>query len=178
MQSIWQRRSKFYLIILGIAILASFKASILYALLNMFIPEEKLPLELGIAKVVGEVGALIVNIIIDTILWFVLIFIGYKLYKHLGKRKFIVFLILSPALWLIGSYSIFLIDSFVFGNFEINIFGSCPSSGYPIYRETCWKNVLNAFYFLNISFWFFVIWFIWEQILKRIHRVVMMTQKS
>lgn len=172
-----RKRKLIYFLTFGIALVASFKASISYALLNIFIPEEKLPLELGIAKVVGEVGALIVNIIIDTILWFALIFIGYKLYKHLGRRRFIIFLILSLVLWLIGSYGIFLIDFYAFGNFEINIFGSCPSSGYPIYRETCWENILNAFYFLNISFWFMVIWFIWEQILKRIHRLVMKTKE-
>lgn len=172
-----RKRKPIYFITFGIALLASFKASISYALLNIFIPEEKLPLELGIAKAVGEAGALIVNIIIDTILWFILIFIGYKLYKHLGKKKFITFLIISPILWLVGSYTIALIDIFVFDNFVINIFGSCPSSGYPIYRDTCWENVLNAFYFLNISFWFLVIWFIWEQILKRIHKLVMKTKE-
>lgn len=178
MHDIWYRKSIFYFISLGIAVIASFKTSISYALLNIFIPEEKLPLELGVAKIVGEYGARIVNIITDTTVWFILIIIGYHLYKHLGKKKFIVFLILSPAFWLIVSYSIFLINSFVFGNFEINIFVSCPSSGYPIYRETCQESVLNAFYFLNMFFWFLVIWFIWEQILKRFHRIIMLTQKS
>lgn len=177
MQDIWYRKSKFYFISLGISVIISFKASISYALLNIFIPEEKLPLELGIAKIIGEQGALIVNIIIDTIIWFSFIILSYHLYKHLGRKKFIVFLILSPILWLIGSYSIILMDFFVFGNFEINIFGSCPSSGYPLYREACWERALNALYFLNISFWFLIMWFVWEQILKRVHRMVMMTQK-
>lgn len=174
----FHKRNAVYFISLGIAVVVSLKASISYALLNIFIPEEKLPLELGIAKIVGEQGALIVNIIIDTIAWFSFIIIVFNLYKHLGKKKFIIFLILSPILWLIGSYSVALIDIFVFGNFTINIFGSCPSPGYPIYRETCRESALNAFYFLNISFWFLVVWFIWEQILKRIHKMVMKTQKS
>lgn len=171
------KRNAIYFISFGMALLVSFKASISYALLNIFVPEDKLPLELGIAKIVGEQGVVIVNRIIDTIIWIVFIVVGYRLYKHLGRKKFIIFLILSPILWLIGSYSIVLIDIFVFGNFVINIFGSCPSSGYPVYREMCWENVLNALYFLNISFWFLMIWFVWEQILKRVHRMVMMTKK-
>ena len=134
-------------------------------------------MELGIAKIIGEQGVLIVNMIIDTIIWFVFIVVGYRLYKHFGRKKFIIFIILSPILWLIGSYGIALIDIFVFGNFKINIFGSCPSSGYPIYREMCWENVLNALNFLNIFLWFLIIWFVWEQILKRIHRMVMMIKK-
>lgn len=179
MQDIWYRGSKFYLIILGIAVIASLKASISFALLNLFIPEQNLPIELGIAKILGEQGAVIINRAIDTIIWFAFIITGYRLYKHLGRKKFIIFLILSPILWLIGSYSIALIDIYILGNFKLNIFGSsCSGTGYPIARNICQKDTLHAFYFLNISFWFFVIWFIWEQILKRIHRVVMMTQKS
>src|SRR3989338_8161836 len=112
MQEIWYRKSKFYFISLGIAAIVSLKISISVALLNIFIPEEELPLELGIAKIVGEYGAFIANIIIDTIIWFAFVVTGYRLYKHLERKKFIIFLVLSPLLWLIGSYSIVLIDSF------------------------------------------------------------------
>lgn len=165
----------FYLINSGISVLAALNITISYALLNIFIPEDNLPLEIGIAKTFGEQGAYVVNVIIDAIIWFIIFILIYRIYKRLGSKKFIIFLILSPIVWMIGSYviavAIALMEIFVFHNFTINMFGGSPCSytGYPIARSVCQENVLYGFYFLNISFWFLMM-FTWEKLIKRIFR--------
>lgn len=161
----------FYLINSGISVLAALNITISYALLNIFIPEDNLPLEIGIARAFGEQVASIVNVIMDIIIWFIIFILIYRIYKRLGSKKFIIFLILSPIVWMIGTYVIVLVEIFILNDFKIDIFGSsCGGGGYPIGRSTCYENVLYGFYFLNISFWFLMIWFTWEKLIKRIFR--------
>lgn len=158
-----------YLIIIGISIFVSLNLPISYALLSIFIPESKLPLELGIAKIIGEQGNYIVELMLNSAIWFILFLIISAIYKRMAPKKFIIFLILSPIVWIMVTIAIEFIDIFVFNNFKINLFwSSCGGAGYPISKISCYEEVLSVFKFLNISFWFLMIWFTWEQLIKRI----------
>ncbi len=160
-----------YLITFGISILASLRITLSYPLLNIFLPQEKLPLELGVAITLGEQNVYSVNVIIDAIIWFILLILIYGIYKKLRPKKFFIFLILSPFIWMIGTYTIALAEIFIFNNFKIDIFGSsCSGTGYPIARNVCQENILYGFYFLNIFFWFLVIWGFWKVLPKLFKR--------
>ncbi|MFA5932937.1 MAG: hypothetical protein WCV81_01575 [Microgenomates group bacterium] len=164
-----RKKITIYLVLICLAFLISLKASISYALLNIFISEENLPLELGIANTIGEQGALAVNIITDTIIWIPFLALNYYIFKKLKIIKTIIFLILSPILWIAGTYIWVLIDFFVFKNHIVELFpGSCSGTGFPFMKATCSDRGLYGFYYLTIFFWFLFIWFIKEQGISRI----------
>lgn len=140
-------------------------------LLNIFIPERNLPIELGVTQTLGEKGAFLVNILIDTIMWFLFINLDYIIYKKIHMKKFLIFLTLSPFLWLIGSYLWDIFRLFMSNNFTLDLWAAdCTGTGYPIAKNTCSTRELYPTLYLNLSFWFLITIFIWSIVNKRSKR--------
>lgn len=156
---------KSYLLILVLAVFAAFFINISYGILNIFISEQNLPLELGLANVFGEGSIYFLNLLPNILIWFFLLLADHSIFKSLGIKKIIIFLILTLILWLFGTYLYVIFEIVVLKKFSINLWGSnCYGTGLPIARNICNSEVLYAFYYLNLHFWFFVIWGSWKAI--------------
>lgn len=163
------RTEPIYRFLLLLSFFASFISSISYALLSLFIPEYKLPLELGIAKIFGEPLTILINICLDAAIYFVFISTIYYIYQQIGKKKFLIFLILILILWFPLTYLGFIIEFLFLKSFTINLWGSsCQYTGFPFFKEVCHNSALTAFYFLNFFFSLLLLVFIWEKIILKL----------
>ncbi len=156
---------KSHLLILVLAVLTAFFINISYGILNIFISEQNLPLELGLASIFGAESIYFLNLLPNILIWFFLLLADFSIFKNLGINKIIIFLILTPILWLFGTHLYVIFEVVVLKEFSINLWGSnCYGTGLPIARSICNSEILYAFYYLNLHFWFFIIWGSWKTI--------------